>query len=217
LSGGPALALLARLSEATRWDEAVRRHERDPRAYLLRKLRETEGPLRAHKDAVYREACGRLLADLKMPILRPGALQEHKEAFEALLPLADYADLSFHLEPGGDRKARHDAAAGILARARPRTLFDQEALPPERRGKAWEKLVAETGRRLGLQELALTLSRKPATASRRAMVLRRARRNLAEYLAVTRGDLGVREEISPFMLGRVEAAIAAMLRFVESV
>lgn len=217
MSGGPALALLARLSEATRWDEAVRRHEDDPRAYLRRKLRETEGPLRAHKDAVYREACGRLLADLKMPLLRPGALQEHKEAFEAMLTLSDYADLSFHLEPGGDRAARHDAAAKILAHARPRNLFDQEALPPERRGKPWEALVAETGRRLGLEDLSKTLSRKPATAQRRAMVLRRARRNLAEYLAVTRGELGVREEISPFMLGRVEAAIAAMLRFVETI
>jgi hypothetical protein len=38
------------------------------------------------------------------------------------------------------------------------------------------------------------------------------RRNLAEYLTVTRGEGPLRDEITPFMLARIEAAAAAALR-----
>ena len=213
--GGPRLALLARLSEAVRWDEAVRRHETDPWAHLRRKLGDMEGPLRAYKLSLLADAKRSLLADLARPLLPPGAIEAHKEAFESLLPLGEYADLSFHLDPGADRESRREGAAAVLAGAHAPTLFDYEALPPGRRSAAWEKRVAAIGLRLDLERITRVAERGDMTPAKRARVARRLRRNLAEYLSVTRGEGALRDEITPFMLARIEAAAAATLRLLN--
>jgi hypothetical protein len=210
--GGPRLALMARLSEAVSWNDAVRRHETDAWAYLRRKLSDMEVPLSAYKRQVFSEAKERLLADLARPLLAPGAIESHKEAFESLLPIGEYADLSFHLDPRADHDSRREGAAAVLAAAHAPTLFDYEALPPEKRGGAWEKRVAAMSARLGLDLLARIAERGPMPPARRARVARRLRRNLAEYLTVTRSEGALRDEITPFMLARIEAAVAAALR-----
>lgn len=210
-----ALPLLARLGEAASFPKAVRAHESDPWSYLRRKLAECEQPLRTYKQALYEEATASLLRDLKEPFLKPGSLMDHKETFNKLLPLSDFADLSFHLDPGSDPRSRREAAQSVLAAAKPKTVFDTEAQPVERRGKPWETLVAETSRRLELDRLAEILGRGPKTEFRRAMVARRVRRNLDEYLTVTRGELGMREDVTLFVLTRLEAVVAALLRFLK--
>jgi hypothetical protein len=215
VSGGPQLALLARLSEAVRWDEAVRRHETDPWAYLRRKIEEMEGPLRAYKQQVFSDAKKRLLADLSLPMLPPGAIEAHKEAFESLLPLGQYADLAFHLDPGTDRESRREGAAAILSGAHAPTLFDYEALPPDRRGLIWEKRVAAMSARLDIDVLTRLAERDGMPPAKRARLARRLRRNLGEYLAVTGGEGSLRDEITPFMLARIEAAAAASLRLLR--
>lgn len=213
--GGPKLALLARLAEAGRWDDLIRRHESDPWAYLRRKLAETDAPLRAYKAALLAESKARLLEDLSKPLLPSGALEAHKEAFEALLAAGDFADLAFHLEPGADRRSRLDGARAVLSQARCPTAFDHEALPPERRSRLWQKKVDEMWGRLDLETLGRIVDARPRSARRRAYLARRLRRNLGEYLTVTRDHAGVREEITPFMLGRLETAIAASLRLLD--
>ena len=213
--GGPRLAMLARLSEAVSWDDAVRRHESDAWAHLRRKLEAMEAPLREYKLQIFSDAKARLLADLKLPLLPPGALEAHKEAFEPLLPIGEYADLSFNLEAGADRAIRHEGAAAVLASAHTPTLFDYEALPRERRDGAWEKRVAAIARRLDLERLTLVAERGEMTAAKRDRLARRLRRNLAEYLSVTRGQDSLRDEITPFMLARIEAAAAAVLRLLR--
>lgn len=209
-----ALPLLARLSEAASFPQAVRDYESDAWSYLRRKLGECEAPLRAYKRTLYEEAVGKLLADLQEPFLKPGLLIDHKETFEKLLAPGDFADLAFNLEPG-DPKSRREAVKAVLVAARPKTVFDTEALPPERRGKAWEALVVETSRRLEFDQLAALAARGPKTPRRRAYLVRRARRNLAEFLTVTRGEAGMRDEVTLFVLTRVEAAIAALRRFLK--
>lgn len=211
-----ALPLLARLGEAGTFPQAVRNYETDAWVYLRRKLEDCAGPLRDYKATLYEEARGRLMSDLKDPFLKPGALMDHKETFEKLLTGGDFADLSYNLSPGVEPAARREAIAEVLAHAKLKTLFDTEALPPERRGKHWEALVAESANRLGLNELKEIVARAPRTERRRAYVARRARRNLKEYLTVTSGDMGMRDEITLFVLTRVEAAIAAMLRFLNA-
>ncbi|MDX6769223.1 MAG: hypothetical protein SF051_06795 [Elusimicrobiota bacterium] len=215
MSGGPALALLARLGEAASWSGKVRDYEPDPWGYLRRKLESTEEPLRALRLARFEAARDGLLRELAEPFLKPGALLDHKEAFEPLLAPADFADLSFHLSPGIEPAARRAGAAEILAHARPRTSFDIERLPPERRPKDWEKLVAQLHDRLGLPALAAILARRERTPFRLAMTARRVRRQLAEYLAVTRHEHGARDELTPFVLTRLEALVAALLRFLR--
>jgi hypothetical protein len=211
-----ALPLLARLGEAASFPPSVRAYETDPWSYLRRKLEECAGPLRDYKRSLYEEASARLLEDLRGSFLKPGALMDHKETFEKLLAPGDYADLSFNLDPGGDPKTRREAVKDVLSHARIKTLFDTEALPPERRGKAWETAVTDISGRLGLDRLREIMARGPRTERRRAYVARRARRDLAEFLTVTRGEAGMRDEITLFVLTRVEAAIAAMLRFLGS-
>jgi len=210
-----ALALLARLAEASSYPPAVRAYEPDPWGYLRRKLEECEAPLRAYKQALFDRHRDALLAELAEPFLKPGSLMDHKENFEKLLPLSEFADLCFHLSPGADPRERREGARGVLQAAKPKTLFDVENLPPERRGKPWETLVADIGRRLDLERLDAVLRRGKATAFRRAMVARRLRRNLAEFLAVAHGELGAREELTLFVLTRVEAAVAACRRLVR--
>jgi hypothetical protein len=214
-SGGHQLALLARLAEAVRWDDAVRRHETDPWAYMRRKLSDTEHPLRAFKRETFSDAKARLLADLARPMLPPGSIESHKEAFETLLPLGEYADLAFHLDPGADRDSRREGAAAVLAAAHAPTLFDYEALPRERRSGAWEKRVAAMSARLDLDRLTRIAERGAMTEIKRARVARRLRRNLAEYLSVSRHDGGLRDEVTPFMLARIETAVAASLRLLD--
>lgn len=212
---GPQLALMARLSEAVIWDESVRRHESDPWAYMRRKLHDCEGPLRAYKAEVFARAKQRLFDDLSLPLLPPGALETHKEVFEGLLPIGDYADLSYHLHPDGDRQARLDGARSVLGAAKVPTLFDHEAVPPEKRSRAWEKRVADMTRRLGLDAPAKILARGEMTPAKRAYLARRLRRSLSEYLSVARGESALRDEITPFMLARIEAAAAAVLRLLD--
>jgi hypothetical protein len=211
-----ALPLLARLGDAASFPQAVRAYETDPWSYLRRKLGDCAGPLREYKRALYSEATDHLFEALCGSSLKPDALIDHKETFEKLLTPDAYADLSFHLDPGADPKLRFETVAAFLARAKIKTLFDTEALPPERRGKAWQTLVEETSRRLELDQLKAVLSRGPATERRRAYVVRRARRNLAEFLTITSGEAGMRDEVTLFVLTRIEAVIAALLRFLNA-
>lgn len=209
-----ALPLLARLGDASTFPKAVRAYESDPWGYLRRKLEECEAPLRSYKQELFDEAKAKLLRDLEDSFLKPGSLLDHKETFEKLLPGADFADLSFQLEPGRDPAERREGVAQILAHAKPKTLWDVEKLPPERRGKPWLALVEETHARLELDGLKRVLDRKKKTDFRRAMVIRRLRRNLGDFLSVTRGEAGMRDDLTLFVLTRVEAAITAVRRFV---
>lgn len=214
MSGGPALALLARLGEAAQWAGKVREYEPDPWGYLRRKLESTEGPFRELTDQRYREARERLLEELKAPFLAPGVLVEHKELFERLLPTGDFADLSFNLAPGQDPASRREGADQVLKHAKPRTFFELEQLPPERRPKDWEKLVLQMEQRLGVPALKAILAKKERTPFRLNMTARRLRRNLGEYLTMTRHEQGARDELTPFVLSRLEALVAALRRFV---
>lgn len=211
-----ALPLLARLAEAASFPRVVREYETDPWGYMRRKLGDCEAPLREYKRALFDEASSRLFDDLRQPFLKPGALLDHKETFEKLLTSDGYADLSFNLEAGADPATRREAVKAVLSAGKIKTLFDTEALPVERRGKPWQALVEETSRRLGLDTLQAIAQRKPKTDRRRAYLVRRARRDLAEFLTVTRGEAGMRDEITLFVLTRVEAAIAALLRFLSA-
>jgi hypothetical protein len=215
---GPRLVLLARLTEAVAWDEAVRQHEADAWSYLRRKLGATAEPFRTYKSQLFDEARARLLADLELPDMLPSALEAHKTTFESLIPLGEYADLSFHLDSDAPLEARREGVAAVLAAAHAPTLFDYEAQPPERRSGAWEKRVAEMTRRLDLDVMTRIADREspdardPLAPVMRARIARRVRGNLAEFLSVARGTGPLRDELTPFMLSRVEHAVAATMR-----
>lgn len=211
--GAPSLPFLARLAEAVQWTDAVRRHEDDPWAYMRRKLQSAAGPLKELKQSLFDKAKAALFADLQAPIIPPGALERHRELFEMLMMPGDFADLAINLLPGGDPKQRLAMCKMVLDGAISLTLFDVEALPELQRGNAWQKRVLDLGSRLDLPRLGKAAERGEGSVKRKAYYARRLRRNLGEYLTVTRHEGGVREEITVFTLVRVEAAVAATLRF----
>jgi hypothetical protein len=207
------LALMARLAEAVQWDDAIRRHEDDPWAYMKRKLESTAGPLKQYKQQLFDEAKAKLFADLAQPEHPPSVLEQHAQTFESLMTRGDFVDLAMNLHPATPKDQRLHFCKLVLEGAKTLTAFDLEALPAEQRGPAWQKRVAEMGKRLDHTRLAQIADREPPDAKRKAQVARRLRRNLKEFLAVTRHESGVREELTLFLLLRVEAAIAASLRF----
>ena len=103
----------------------------------------------------------------------------------------------------------------ILAQVRPTNLFLEERKTAGQRSPSWDKLVGELYRRLDLQLLGAVLERKPRTPQRKSMVLRRVRRNVAEYCSVVRIPVDAQDTFTPFMLPRIEALIAANLRFLR--
>ena len=75
--------------------------------------------------------------------------------------------------------------------------------------------MAAIAPRLDLERLTKIAERGEMTPERRALIARRLRRNLREYLSVAGGHGPLRDEITPFMLARIEAAVAAVLRLLN--
>lgn len=210
------LFIMARLGELCRFQGATLHHEPDPWSYMRRKLYETESALAGLKEDLFRETNRRLLKELEDGAFDGERCADYKTLYEKLLGPGDFADLAIHLEPGRDPLQRAEWCRRLLSQMKPTHLFLEERKPVERRGMAWEKLVVELYCRLDLDRLAEILTRKPRTARRKALVLRRLRRNVAEYCSVVRIPTDPRDTFTPFMLPRVEALIAASLRFLDT-
>jgi hypothetical protein len=206
----PQLVIVARLSEYCRF-RSILKFEADPWDFMLRKLQETEAPLTAFKGALFQRTRDGLLAELAAGALSEERCSDYRLLFERLLSPGDFADAAIHLCPGAPNQA--EALREQLGSMRPATLFTEEGRPEGQRSPAWDKLVGELYRRLGLDRLGTVMVRKPRTAARKAMVLRRVRRNVAEYCTVVRIPTDPQDTFTPFMLPRIEALIAANLRF----
>ncbi|MDD5628432.1 MAG: hypothetical protein PHU21_05175 [Elusimicrobia bacterium] len=208
----PQLIVVARLAEFCRFREASR-FEDDPWEYMLRKLQETEEPLDELKSRLLRRTRESLWAELAAGALGAARCSDYRLLFESLLGAGDFADVAIHLAPGAPDQA--GSLRRVLEPIRPFSLFREERRPEPERGPSWERLVGELYRRLGLDRLGTVMVRKPPTPARRAMVLRRVRRNVAEYCSVVRIPTRDQDSFTPFMLPRIEALIAANLRFLR--
>jgi hypothetical protein len=206
----PQLIIIARLAEYCRF-RGMTRYEADPWDFMLRKLQETEEPLAALKNAMFDKTRERLWTELAAGGLDAERCSDYRLIFERLLSSGDFADAAIHLSPGAPDQV--EALRRVLAQVRPSTLFDEERKTAEQRSPSWDRLVDGLHRRLDLDRLGTVMARKPPTAMRRAMVLRRVRRNVAEYCCVVRIPTDPKDTFTPFMLPRIEALIAANLRF----
>ena len=207
------LFIMARLTEFSRYDEKTRAHERDPWAHMRKRLQLIEPVLAALKGQALAVARAQLKAALKAGALDEKRCGEFKELFERLLSRGDFVDAAIHLSPGADART----AATLdehLSRAKPVHIFQLERLPPDARDPNWDRVVEELYARLNLAGLEKIRQRKPLTKRRRDMVLRRLRRNVAEFCTVVRITDGT-APLTPFMLSRIEALIGACLRFLH--
>ena len=206
----PQLIIIARLAEYCRF-RAILKYEADPWDFMLRKLQETEEPLTAFKSELFRKTRERLRAEVAAGGLSAERCSDYRLIFERLLGAGDFADAAIHLSPGAPDQA--ESLRRVLAQVRPVTLFSEERKTAEQRSPAWDRLVSELYRRLDLERLGTVMVRKPPTARRKAMVLRRVQRNVSEYCCVVRIPTDPQDTFTLFMLPRIEALIAANLRF----
>lgn len=185
----------------------------DPVGYLLRKISETDRPLRELKQELLSGAVERFLREHREGIPPEESFVELRQTLDRFLSPGDFADAAFHLCPQafadpGRREWSQRCLRGLKARC----LLSEEEKPEERRDPAWEKLVSEIGSRLGFPVLEKLVARKPMTRRRLRAVLRRCRLETAEYCSVFRVPLRPDDTFTPFILPRVEALLAANRR-----
>lgn len=214
--GAHQRVIVARLADFCRFSGAVSSYETDPWLYMRDKLLEIQPALRAFKAerlAAARRDLEGLLAGGK---IAEEGLVELRETLNRYLSPGDFADAAIHLTPADLAvPERREAALEVLRRARPLSLFDEEAVPEGSRAKSGQRLVAELAERVGIDALAAILVRKPLTRRRKAMALRRLRRNVAEYCSVLHLPASPEDVFSPFMAQRVEALAIACLRLLN--
>lgn len=209
------LVILTRLGEYCRFKGATLYHEKDPWDYMRRKLLDIEPSMAGLKSDLFRVTSRRLLDELRAGTMDSERFSDYRTLYERLVSPGDFADLAIHLTPGQESASQLDSTQRVLAHIKPTNLFIEEKRPESQRSPSWEKLVLEFHRRLGLDRLEEILLRKQRTAKRKAVILRRVRRNVAEYCTVMRIPTDPNETFTPFMLPRVEGLIAANLRFLN--
>jgi hypothetical protein len=208
------LVIVARLGEYCRFRGHTLYHERDPWFYMREKLMQIEEPLSSMKEGLFAATRRKLLEEMREGGMSEERFSEYKGLFERLLSRGDFADLAFHLTTAAGPSAIRRAEE-ILLTLNPVHLFIEERLPAEQRSPSWEKLVKELYIRLDLDLLGRVLQRKPRTAKRKAVILRRVRSKVAEYCTVVRIPMDAADTFTPFMLPRIEALVAANLRFLN--
>ena len=207
------LVIVARLAEFCQWRGSHLTRERDPWLYMRDKLLQIEEPLAALKTELFQKTSRQLLRELKAGPVAEERFADYRTLYEKLLSRGDFADLAIHLSA----EPRPDAAwiEGIVRKLQPNTLFVEERKHVSERSPSWEKLVGELTQRLRLDVLGKILSRKPRTPRRKRYVLGRLRADVAEYCTVVHVPLDSGDTFTPFMLPRVEAIVAANLRFLN--
>ncbi len=207
--------ILARLHEFCRFQGSVLHFEKDPWEYMRRKLLEIEAPLFAYKSALLEHVRTRMVRELRNEKINPARCVEIKARLDRLLSPGDFADAAIHLSENDMSPARLKNALSILKSVRPWNPFHEERLQPQDRSPAWEKLVMEHYDRLGFDLLSRIMKRVPRPKRRTRSALRKVRVRVADFCAVIKVPENPGEDITPFMLSRIEALIAASLRFLN--
>ncbi|MDE2293186.1 MAG: hypothetical protein KGL53_13980 [Elusimicrobia bacterium] len=191
---------------------------RDPVQWLLSKLSELEGPLVQLKQELLEEHCRRILKKAAEDGVGEAEAADFRSLLEGYLSPGDFADAAFHLmDPAGLKDlARLKAAEGFFKGLHAARLTDEEDKPPERQSALYKRLTKELYGRLGLDTLELVRRRRPLTLRRLKMILRRCRRETAEYAAVFHFPVNPDDTFTPFILPRVEALAAANRRFLRT-
>lgn len=210
------LVILTRLSEFCQYHQTAHGSRENPWEFMRRKLADTEEPLLNLKKELLAATNRKLLSDMKAGNMDEERYIDFKVLYERLLSPGDFADIAIHLTT----EVPHPGAAlslvtQLTSQFKPYTLFEEERKPPEKRSPAGEKLISDIHKRLELEIISVLLKRKPRTPKRKAFILRRIRRNVADYCAVLHVPTDPSDTFTPFMLPRVEAVIVASLRFLS--
>lgn len=208
--------IVARLTDFCQWSNLVSDYENNAWDYMRRKLLELQAPVLKLKQDQLMAAADAFVAQLKVRQPDEADIVEFKTAIHSYLSASDFIDISFNLTPEAlANPAQKETVLDMIRSMRSVSLFQGDEAPESRCSPQTRQLIAELHHRLGLDTLDKILSRKPRTARRRRMILRRVRRNVAEFCSVLHLSFGSNDTFSPFMLLRVEALLVTCLRFLN--
>lgn len=208
------LVIITRIGEFCDFRRPLKGLDGDAWNFLRQKLLQIEEPLYKLKSQLLAATGRRLVAEIREKQFNAERSSDFKFLFDRLISRSDFVDLAMHMSPEAGPKDA-EALEATLRQMKPFTVFAEEKRPIAERNPDYEKLVTELVKRLELEQLATVLKRKPITPKRRRVILRRMRLNVFEYCTVVRIPTNCNETFTPFMLPRVEALIAASLRFLN--
>lgn len=208
--------IIARLADFCRWNSRTSHHEHDAWDYMRSKLIEMKEPVLKLKQDQLMAATDIFATHLQKKQVDEKEIVEFKTAVHDYVSPNDFIDISFNLTPESlSNPVQKETAIRMMHQMQAVSLFaEEEKSERERLGQA-KKLVAEMFQRLGLDVLDKVLAHKLRTPRRKRMVLRRIRKNVAEYCSVLHLSFNSQDTLSPFMLLRVEALLVACLRLLE--
>ncbi|MFH1725889.1 MAG: hypothetical protein ABII00_14870 [Elusimicrobiota bacterium] len=209
--------VIARLADYCDYRGRYRSDIDDPIVYMWEKLRELENPMYDLKQQLLMEAACGFFWKVHDGQATEGRLADFKQLLDGYLSPGDFADAAFHLADLGHLadKERMKTAVEFFKRLKAHRLLDEEDKPEEDRSKNWRRLVDDIYKRLQFDLLERVRRRRPLTARRLNVLIRRCRYNTAEYCTVFHFPIHPGDTFTPFIVPRVEALIAANQRFLR--
>lgn len=209
--------VIARFADYCAFDRPLPADSGGPVLYLLQKLDELEGPLCELKQGLFESQCKHMLKRAADGVT-PEEAADFRSVLEGYLAPADFYDASFHLmEP--HRLKEPEAlkrAAALFSGLKAAALRDEEARPEEKRSALYKRLTGDLYKRLGLEALETVKRRRPLTPRRLRMIVRRCRRETAEYAAVFHFPVRPDDTFTPFIIPRIEALVCVNRRFLRT-
>lgn len=209
--------VIARLADYCRYSQSFENAGiQDPISYLWNKLGEIDEPLTSLKQEIYLDSTRSFFGKLSRGDMPESELPDYLQFLDNTLSRGDYVDAAFHLDwKNLSDEARRKDAFEFLQDLSAHSRFEEEAKPPERRNKDWEKLVSDIYKRLGFDTIEKCHAHKPLSARRLRFLLRRMRFHSADFCAVFRFPINEKDTFTPFILPRVEGLIAANRRVLK--
>ena len=191
---------------------------RDPVLYMWEKLKELDGPLQEFKNGILADHAASFFWKVRQDKLTENAKDDFKQLLDVYLSPGDFADAMFQLHQlfsNPENEELFKTAVVFYKNLKSYRLLDEEDKPEERQNKEWVRLVSDIMRRMDFDVLERVVGHKPMSARRMRFILRRLRRETKEYCTVLHFPKHEKDTLTPFIVPRVEALVAANQRVLK--
>ena len=202
---------IARLKDYYEYNQIAASYNQDQASFMKYKLEEMVEPMEELKKGVLSEATPKYLKALEKGKATEKIDNDFKDLLYTLIPYKDFLDIQavYVMHERGSENHINDLKSK-LSDIKIRSLIEEE-----KRGeldKSAQDLILGTYKRLGLDNLEEEYSAN-TTDETLNKILAKTRGNVKEYCVVFKVPDKESGIMSPFMLTRAEAAIAANARF----
>ncbi len=211
--------VLARLADYCDYGARAQR-AKDPVLYMWEKLKELDTPLQDLKNEILADRASAFFWKIRRETLTDEDTADFKQILDVYLSPGDFADAMYHLHElysNPTNEDRFKTCVVFFKNLKSYRLLNEEDRDEERRNKEWTRLVEDIMRRLGFDLLEEVVRHKPMTGRRLRFILRRLRRETLEYCTVLHFPKHANDTLTPFIVPRVEALIAANHRLLQNI